>query len=59
MQDNLTETYTFLKAAAHIWDRHFQRIENCQLLILQDLANTVEKHNRAIDVRISMTHMLP
>lgn len=56
METSLMETYRFLKVAAHLWDRHFQRIENAQVLVLQDLANTVEKNSRSVNVRILLSN---
>lgn len=51
MRSSLTETYNFLKGTAYLWDRHFQRIENAQILVLHDLSNTIEKDNRSINVK--------
>lgn len=51
MDQSLSKAYNFLKAAAYIWDRHFQRVKNSQILVFHDLGNTIEENNRYTDVR--------
>lgn len=66
MKKGLDETYNFLKLASFLWDRHFQRMQNAQIVVLQDLAIAVEKSGRSADVTNSkvaldsfVLHLIP
>lgn len=54
MHTDLKETYQFLKGAAHLWDRHFERVKQTQLLVLEDLELTIAKNDTHDDVSIRL-----
>ncbi|XP_044262953.1 uncharacterized protein LOC123010272 isoform X2 [Tribolium madens] len=46
METNINNTNTFLKNSAHLWDNHFARTDEIKELVLKDLTNLIEKHNK-------------
>ncbi|RZC35472.1 uncharacterized protein BDFB_000525, partial [Asbolus verrucosus] len=50
MESNIKNTYLFLKGSAHLWEPHFARINECQVLILQDLKNIITKNDKVAQI---------
>lgn len=49
MTDNINTTFSFLKGATGLWDRHFVRIKELQILVLRDLENTIKQNGSSSD----------
>lgn len=50
MRNGVEETYNFLRKAASLWDRHFARVRDAQVLVECDVQNTVAKNSHSAQI---------
>ncbi|CAG9828038.1 unnamed protein product [Diabrotica balteata] len=49
MTDTINETYSFLIAAACLWDQHFIRVKELQGVVLKDIEETIRRNGHLTD----------